>query len=163
MKGIICSGLSALILTTASVAIAAPAKYESQDLQSPPSIALNFNVPHISNSGIKNDTHFIEVEVLGMSLQDLMISVPSQMQRFSGVRVRDKSGRDIAAQTEINQGNLSIVFEQPLAPGNTVEVQFTGVKTTVPADKIILYGVTARRVGLQGEIPIGTARIDLPN
>jgi hypothetical protein len=162
MKGLICGSLSAFILTTSASAMAAPAKYESQNLQSPSSIALNYNVPHITNSGVKNDTHFIKVEVLGMSLQDLMISIPIQMQRFQGVRVRDKSGMDIAAKTEINQSNLSIIFDQPVASGNTVEVQFTGVKTIAPADKILLYGVTGKRVGLQGDIPIGTARIDLP-
>lgn len=163
MKGLICSGLSALILTTASAAIAAPAKYDTQDLQSPPSIALNYKVPHITNSGVRTDTHFIGVEVVGMSLQDLMISIPNQMQSFKGIRVRDKSGRDIAAKTEINQRNLSIIFEQPVTSGNYVEVQFTGVRTIVPSNKTFLYGVTAKREGLEGEIPIGTARVDLPS
>ncbi|AFY47816.1 Protein of unknown function (DUF2808) [Nostoc sp. PCC 7524] len=163
MKGLISGSLSALILTTTSTAIAAPVNYEQINSQPSSQVALKINVPHITNSGIRNNNHFIRVAVVGMSLQDLMISVPSQMERFNGVRVRDKSGMDIAAKIEISQGNVSIIFEQPVAPGNSVEVQFTGVKMAVSTDKILLYGVTAKRVGLEGEIPIGTARIDIPN
>ncbi|MFN6571495.1 hypothetical protein A6770_03290 [Nostoc minutum NIES-26] len=165
MKGLICGSLSALILTTSTAAIATPVKYEQSnaDRHRQSQVAFNVDVPHITHSGVRNDTHFIRVAVVGMSLQDLMISLPSQMERFNGVRIQDRSGREIAAKTEISKERLSITFDQPVNPGSSVEVQFTGVQTRIPVHKILLYGVTAKRVGLAGDIPIGTARIDLPD
>lgn len=165
MKGLICSSLSALILTTSAAATAAPAKYEqsNSDTYTVSQAALNVNVPHITNSGVRNNTHFIRVVVVGMSLQDLMISLPSQMERFNKVQIQDQSGKEIAAKTEVSKGRLSITFDQPLVPGSSVEVQFMGVQRRISSGNVLLYGVTAQRVGLKGDIPIGTARIDLPD
>ncbi|MDZ8053935.1 MAG: hypothetical protein RMX68_014950 [Aulosira sp. ZfuVER01] len=163
MKRLICGSLSALILTTSAAAIAAPAKYEKLDTQKQSQIASKINVPHITGSGIRNDTHFIRVAVAGMSVQDLMITLPYQMERFEKVQIQDQSGREIPAKTGITQERLTVTFEQPVAPGGSVEVQFTGIKRRIPSGKILLYGVTAQRVGLQGDIPVGTARIDVPD
>lgn len=162
MKNFICGSLSALILTTASTAIAKPISSQQLDSSLLSQVAYNVNVPSISNSGVRNDTHFIKVSVLGMSLQDLMISLPNQMERFSNVRVVDESGKEIAAKTEITKELLSITFEQPVASGNSLEVQLTGVQTKILDGRVLLYGVTAKRSGLKGEIPVGTARIDIP-
>jgi hypothetical protein len=163
MKGLICSSLSALILTTSAAAIAAPVKSQqsNSDTHTLSQVAFNVEVPHITNSGVRNDTHFIKVAVVGMSLQDLMISLPSQMGRFNGVRIIDQSGREIAAKTEMSKERLSVTFEQPVVPGSSVEVQITGVQRSNSSGNILLYGVTAKRVGLEGDIPIGTARIDI--
>ncbi|MCC5635258.1 DUF2808 domain-containing protein [Nostoc sp. CHAB 5844] len=162
MKGLIYGSLSALILTTASTAIATPTNSQQLNSSSLSQVAYNVNVPSITNSGIKNDTHFIKVSVLGMSLQDIMISLPNQMERFSNVRIVDESGQEIAAKTEITKERLSIIFDQPVASGTSLEVQLTGVQTKILDGRVLLYGVTAKRSGLQGEIPIGTARIDIP-
>ncbi|MDZ8024006.1 MAG: DUF2808 domain-containing protein [Nostoc sp. DedQUE11] len=163
MKGFIFGSLSALILTTSAAAIATPVKYQQSnyDTHTVSQIALNVNVPHITNSGVRNDTHYIRVAVAGMSLQDLMISLPSQMESFNKVRITDQSGQEIAAKTEINKERVSITFDQPVNPGASVEVEFLGVQRRIPFEKILLYGVTAKRVGLNGDIPIGTARIDI--
>lgn len=161
MKGLICSGLSVLLLATGYTAMAVPINYENTP--APQKIALQVNVPHITNSGVRNNTHFIRVAVVGMSLEDIMISLPSQMERFKGVKIRDQSGKEIAAKTEVTKERLSISFDQPLAPGNSLEVQFTGVQSRISGGRVLLYGVTAKRVGLQGEIPIGTARVDIPD
>ncbi|MDZ8185275.1 MAG: hypothetical protein RMX96_10530 [Nostoc sp. ChiSLP02] len=163
MKGLIFGSLSALILTISTASIAAPVKYEhsSSDTHTVSQIALNVNVPHITNSGARNDTHFIKVSVVGMSLADLMISLPNQMERFDKVRITDQSGKEIAAKTEINRERVSISFDQPVNPGDSVEVEFLGVQRRIPFEKVLLYGVTAKRVGLKGDIPIGTARVDI--
>lgn len=163
MQRLICGSLSIFILTTASAAIAAPIDYAQIDAKPPVRAVINYQVPHITNSGVRNNTHFIRVAVVGMSLEDLMISIPSQMERFNGVRIRDKFGKDIAAQIDVGKEIVSINFNEPVNPGESVEVLFTGVKTRVPLEKILLYGVMAKRVGLDGEIPVGTARIDLPD
>ncbi|MDZ7961341.1 MAG: hypothetical protein RMY34_26250 [Aulosira sp. DedQUE10] len=161
MKKLIGSALSALILTTSAAAIATPIKYEKLDTQTQSQIAYQINVPHITGSGVSNNTHFIKVAVVGMSLQDLMISLPNQMERFNGVEIKDQSGRQIAAKIEISKERLAITFDQPVAPGGLVEVHLTGVQTMSSGVKTLLYSVTGQRVGLKGEIPIGTARIDL--
>ncbi|BBD58339.1 hypothetical protein NIES2109_11120 [Nostoc sp. HK-01] len=162
MKGLIYGSLSALILSTAPTAIATPTNSQQIDLSLSSQIAYTVNVPSITNSGVRNDTHFIKVSVMGMSVQDLMISLPNQMERFSNVRVVDESGKKIGAKTEITKERLSITFDQPVASGSSLEVQLTGVQTKILDGRILLYGVTAKRTGLQGEIPVGTARIDLP-
>ena len=163
MKKLICGSLSALILTTSAAAIAAPAKYEKLDTQKQSQIASNISVPHITASGVRNDTHFIRLAIAGMSVQDLMITLPYQMERFEKVEIKDQSGREIAAKTEITKERLTVTFDQPVAPGGSVEVQFTGIQRRIPSARILLYGVTAQRVGLQGDIPVGTARIDVPD
>ena len=163
MKGLIFGSLSALILTTSATAFATPVKYHqsNSDTHTLSQVAFNFNVPHITNSGVKNDTHFIKVAIEGMSLQNLIISLPSQMERFNGVRIIDQSGGEIAAKTEISKERLLITFDQPVAPGSSLEVELRGVQRKSLGGNILLYGVSGQRVGLTGEIPIGTARIDL--
>ncbi|ABA20238.1 conserved hypothetical protein [Trichormus variabilis ATCC 29413] len=163
MKSLIYGSLSALILSTSAVAIATPVKHEQSgsNINKLSQVALNVNVPHITNSGVRNGNHFIRLAVVGMSLQDLMISLPSQMERFNGVRIRDESGKAISAKTEISKENLSITFDEPVTSGASVEVELTGVRRNSLGQDVLLYGVTARRVGLTGDIPVGTARIDI--
>ncbi len=163
MKGLIFGSLSALILTTSATALAIPIKYHQSnlDIHTLSQVALNINVPHITNSGVRNDTHFIKLAIKGMSLQDLMIYLPNQMERFNGVRITDQSGKEIASKIEISKERLSITFDQPVAPGSSLEVELTGVQRKSSGGNILLYKVSGQRVGLMGEIPIGTARIDL--
>ena len=161
MKRFIFGALSAVILTTSAAAIATPAKSEQLSTQAQSHTASTISVPHITDSGVFNSTQFIRVAVDGMSVQDLMITLPYQMEHFDRVQIKDQSGREIAAKTQITKERLTITFDQPVAPGNSVEVLFTGVRTRVPVVRTLLYGVTAQRVGLQGDIPVGTARIDV--
>ncbi|MEA5566727.1 MULTISPECIES: DUF2808 domain-containing protein [unclassified Anabaena] len=162
MKNLIGGCLSVLLLATGSTAMAIPINYDNIS-SSPQQVALQVNVPHITSSGVINNSHFIRVAVVGMSLENINIYLPSQMERFNGIKIKDKSGRDIAAKTEVTKERLSITFDQPITPGNSLEVQFTNVQARTSISRILLYGVTAKRVGLRGEIPIGTARVDLPD
>lgn len=165
MKVLFFGSLSALILTMSATALAKPVKdhhRSSLDTHILSQANFNFNVPHITNSGIRNDTHFIRLAVKGMSLQNLIISLPSQMERFNGVRITDQSGKEITAKTEISKERLLITFDQPLATDSSLEVELIGVRRKSLGGNILLYGVSGQRVGLMGEIPIGTARIDIP-
>ncbi|QMS92010.1 hypothetical protein HUN01_32050 [Nostoc edaphicum CCNP1411] len=163
MKGLIFGSLSALILTTSATALATPVKYHqsNSDTHTASQVAFNFNVPHITNSGVRNDIHFIKVAIEGMSLQNLIISLPSQMERFNGVRITDQSGGEIAAKTEISKERLLITFDQPVVPGSSLEVELRGVQRKSLGGNVLLYGVSGQRIGLTEEIPIGTARIDV--
>jgi hypothetical protein len=163
MKRLIYGGLSALLLTTttATAVMAEPATKLQALKTDELSMVFNFTAPMITNSGVRNSTHFIRVAVIGMSLQDLMISIPSEMERFNSVQVLDQSGQKVPAKIAVSKERLAITFDQPVPPGTYLQVEFNGVQMTLN-DGILLYGVTGRRVGLKGEIPIGTARIQLP-
>lgn len=164
MKGLIYGGISALLLTTATAAIAEPMnRIQAQALQTETAMVFNFTGPMITNSGVLNTTHFIRIAVIGMSLQDLMISIPSQMERFSSVRVIDQSGKEVPSKIDLSKRRLAITFDQPVTTGSYLQVEFTGVEMNTSNDGALLYQVTGQRVGLSGEIPIGTARIQIPS
>lgn len=163
MKSLIYGGLSALLLTTATAAMAEPGtRVQAQASLNETAMVFNFTGPMITNSGTLNSTHFIRVAVIGMSLQNLMVSIPSQMERFDSVQVIDQSGKEVPSKINVSKERLAIAFDQPVAPGNYLQVEFRGVRMTTGGDTL-LYGITAQRTGLKGEIPVGTARIQVPH
>lgn len=187
MKRVLSSGLSALLLTTATTALAFPALSKSAQstlpaketiaptttrLASAPTapiqeqayapMTFNFSAPIVTNSGVLGSTHFIRVAVIGMSLKTLMLSIPSQMEKYEAIRVMDQTGSLIPANVTADGKRVAIAFNQPVAPGSTVEVLFTGVQMRGGGGETLFYGVTAERVGLIGEIPVGTARVQVP-
>jgi hypothetical protein len=164
MKSLIYGGLFTLLLTTATAAMAEPTtRVQAQAAQNETGMVFNFTGPMITNSGVLNSTHFIRVAVIGMSLQDLMISIPSQMDRFESVRVLDQSGKEIPSKINLSKERVTIAFDQPVLPGSYLQVEFTGVQMNTSDGGTLLYGITAQRVGLRAAIPVGTARIQLPS
>jgi hypothetical protein len=163
MKRFIYGGLSTLLLATATLSpgFATPAPQISTVALE--SMVFNFTAPFISSSALLNDNHVIRVMVVGMSLEDLMISIPPQMARFSRVQVRDSSGKEVPAKITATKGQVAIVFNQPVESGRLLEVNISGVQVEREQGEILLYGVTAKRMGLQGQIPVGTARIQVPS
>ncbi len=124
---------------------------------------LELNAPTIVSSGVEGSHHFIRIAVIGMSLKDVMVSLPEQMERFDNVQVRDQMGKTIPAQVSVVNHRATFNFEQPVSPGMTIEVSFNGVEMRGAGGENLLYGVTAERVGLMGEIPVGTAQVHVPN
>jgi hypothetical protein len=163
MKRFIYGGLSTLLLATATLSpgLAAPAPQFSKIALD--SMVFNFTAPFISSSALLNDNHVIRVMVIGMSLEDLMISIPPQMAKFSRVQVRDNAGKEVPAKITATKGQVAIVFNQPVESGQTLEVNISGVQVEREQGDILLYGITAKRMGLRGEIPVGTARIQVPS
>lgn len=153
MKGLIYSSLSALLLAT-TTGVMPPVTNPAQA-----QMRLNFNAPIITDSGVRGSNHFIRVAVLGMSLQDLMIALPEQMEKFEGVRVTDESGKEVPAKITVNQENVAINFAQPVTPNTDLKIELTNVQMRNPGGETLLYGLTAQRVGLRGQIPIGTALV----
>lgn len=159
MKRILFQGLSLTIFALAAlpglaqepVAISQPATGKS--------MTFNFSAPFISDSGLLGNHHFIDVMVVGMGLEDLEVTIPREMPRFNRVRVLDGAGRNIPASIDASNSLVSVKFDQPVEPGMTVRLDISGTSANNQRDQILLYGVTARRVGLRGSIPIGTARI----
>lgn len=163
MKGFIYGGLTALMLTVATGAMAEPLTQGRGQNLSTDSMVFNFNAPIITNSGVQNSVHFIRVAVIGMTLQDLVVMTPSQMEKYETVRVIDQSGKEVASKVSRSDRRVAITFDQPVAPGGYLQVEFGGVRMGSLSDNSLFYGVTGQRAGIQGEIPIGTARIQLPS
>jgi hypothetical protein len=165
MKGLLHCGLTALLLTVATPVIVQQTATKAQSEEAPSgssSMIFNFSAPIITNSGALGSTQFIRIAVIGMTLKDLQIDVPSQMERYESIRVIDQTGKQVGTKINSSKERVGIVFDQPVAPGGYLQVEFVGVRMTSQSDGILLYGVTGQRSGLSGQIPIGTARIQLP-
>ncbi len=98
-----------------------------------------------------------------MSLKDLMVSLPSQMENYDGIRVVNQAGQDIPAQIAPDKKRVAITFNQPVPQGTYLEILFTNVEMRGSGGDTLFYGVTAERTGITGEIPVGTARVQLPS
>lgn len=163
MKRILFQGLSFAVFALAALpGLAQEPVAVSQPAATSKNMTFNFSAPFISSSGLRGDHHIIEVMVVGMGLEDLEVTIPSQMARFGRVRVLDSAGHTIPASIDASQSLVSVKFDQPIEPGTTVRLDISDVDTQREEGQILLYGVTARRVGLRGAIPIGTARIHGP-
>lgn len=171
MKGLIFGGVSTLLVAIAGVSAVSPAfarpVVESAESASPIGdnsvMTFNFTAPFITNSGVRGSAHFIRLAVVGMAVEDLMISLPSQMERYDKIVVLDQNSREIPAKVTVTNNQAAIVFNQAVVPGSYVEVKFTGVEMRGSGGDTLFYGVTAQRRGLRGEIPVGTARVQVPS
>jgi hypothetical protein len=125
MKPLLRGGLSALLLTTTIGVMPLLTPHVLAQTAAAPMV-FNFTAPIITNSGVRGSTHFIRIAVIGMSLKDLMIEVPSQMEGYDGIRVTDQFGKVVAAKTDFAKDRVSISFAPPVTPGGYLEVSFTG-------------------------------------
>ncbi|MBC7970968.1 MAG: hypothetical protein H7Z11_12760 [Verrucomicrobia bacterium] len=164
MKGLVYGGLAVLLLTTASAAMSEETTRVQAELaqSEASSMIFNFTAPIITNSGVLGSTHFIRIAVIGMTLKDLQVSLPKQMDRFDGLRVIDQSGKEVSSKISLSKERVEIVFDKPVAPGGYLQLEFSGIRMVSPRNGTLFYGVTGQRVGLSGEIPVGTATIQLP-
>jgi hypothetical protein len=159
MKRFALVSLSAIALTLTSTL---PTIASAPLVDSRSEMSFSFNAPFISSSGLRGDHHLIRVMVLGMALQDVMVMVPSKMAKFRNISVTDESGKPIPAKIDRSDRRVSVVFNQPVTPGKTITLDFSDADVSMEEGEILLYGVTAKQVGLEPEIPIGTARIQIP-
>lgn len=151
--------------STIALAIAAslPATATAPVILPQSAMSFSFNSPFVSSSGLQGEHHLIRVMVLGMSLEDLMVLIPPQMAKFSSIIVKDESGKTIPAKISRAESRVAVVFDQPVAPGRTIELDFTNGDTAMEQGEILLYRITAKQAGINTEIPIGTARIQVPS
>lgn len=162
MKRILSSGLFAVALALTAPSVLANEVAANKPSPKSSNMTFSFSAPFISSSGLLGDHHVIDVMVVGMALEDLEVTIPPQMARFNTVRVLDGAGQEIPGTLDYSQSLVSIKFDQPVEPGQTVRLDISGVDLNREEGEILLYGVTARRVGLRGSIPVGTARIHGP-
>ncbi|UBF30051.1 DUF2808 domain-containing protein (plasmid) [Kovacikia minuta CCNUW1] len=175
MKRLIYGGVSALAFAIAASSVGLPASARPaittghSDSSVPlvmsgeTAMTFNFTAPFISSSGIRGNVHFIRLAVVGMSLRDLMVSIPSQMENYQSIRVINQTGQDIPAKISVDKRRVAVLFDQPIPQGSYVELMFTGVQMNTSGGDTLFYGVTAEREGITGEIPVGTARVHIPS
>ncbi|HIK15164.1 MAG TPA: hypothetical protein IGS53_07755 [Leptolyngbyaceae cyanobacterium M33_DOE_097] len=173
MQGSIYKAIPALLVAIASTSIvssvsASPDNTSRTKVALPPIMAgetgmtFNFTAPFITSSGVRGDSHFIRVAVVGMSINDLMISLPKQMEKYEGIQVINQGGQAVPARISTDRGRVAIVFNESVTQGSYLEVRFTNVQMRRGGGETLFYGVTAERTGVNGEIPIGTARVNIP-
>ncbi len=126
-------------------------------------MSFNFTAPFIASSGILGSNHVIRLAVVGMSLENLSVAIPSQMERYDSIQVLNQAGQTIPAKIAANKTQVNITFDKPVTAGNYVQVLFTGVEMRGGGGDTLFYGVTAERSGIKGQIPVGTARIHIPS
>jgi hypothetical protein len=154
--------LSALLLATAATPPAISAPKPMLDSGAFNKMEFSFTAPFISSSALLNNHHIIRIMVVGMSLEDVRVSIPQQMSRFDKVQVLDGAGRAIPAKITASREQVAIAFNQPVESGMTFSIVIDGLQTELEEGETLLYGVTAKRTGLTERIPIGTARIQVP-
>lgn len=54
------------------------------------------------------------------------------------------------------------MFDQAVAPSSALEVDLSGVPQFTPWGETLEYGVSAEQEGVNGQIFVGTARIQVP-
>ncbi|MGV0029472.1 hypothetical protein ACFE35_31215, partial [Phormidesmis priestleyi ANT.L61.2] len=62
----------------------------------------------------------------------------------------------------VNKQQVAIAFDQAVTPGSSLEVDFSGVPQLTPWGETLEYEVSAEQEGLTGQIPVGTARVQVP-
>lgn len=122
-------------------------------------------VPHILESGAYPNsastpyaTHHFTIHVQGKSLSELSIDLPEYVSILQGIEVTNQSGQKIDAKVSVNNRIATIVFSKSVQPDTTLSIEMKGVNT-LGIDNTWHYRVYGKMVGINEEIPLGTARI----
>lgn len=157
MKNLIIGAVSSFVLASGVLPVVVPAAQAQ--------MSFNFSAPFVSDSGIvgaSGDMHFITVAVTGHPLTDLIITLPNDMRVLKGAKITDQTGKEVTSTVAVSTGSIAINFPQPVAPDNYIKVTLSGVEMDRQGGSA-MYRVTARKEGLRGDLPIGTAIVRLPN
>ncbi|PMB10719.1 DUF2808 domain-containing protein [Fischerella thermalis CCMEE 5273] len=129
----------------------------------------DFNASHlVKTAAYPNDTtaidatHKFEVHVQGKPLAELGIDLPEGVIINDGIEVKNQSGEKVPTTVSINDRKATVAFSQPVAPETKISVFMRGVNTPRYEPGYTpnwQYQVYAKKVGLNGEIPLGLARI----
>lgn len=122
------------------------------------------NITHLGKSAaipidslVPDATHKFDVHVQGKALSKLVIDIPEGVS-VRGIKVKNKSGQQIPATVSINGRKATVAFAEPVAPGNSLTVFMNGVDGP-DYGQTLNYQVSAKKVGMNGNIPLGLARV----
>lgn len=147
MKGLILGSLSVLAMSVASV----------------PAAEAFTTITNSIISGARYMNHSLELKVDRSNLTGLNIALPEQVRDLDEVQIFDQSGEMIAAETNINDGLVSINFDRPVAPGNKLALKFKGVNGRYLPGDTLSYRVSALKEGLSQPIPLRSATVRIPD
>ncbi|RUT01574.1 hypothetical protein DSM106972_066710 [Dulcicalothrix desertica PCC 7102] len=125
------------------------------------------NITHLGKSAavpldalVPDATHKFDVHVQGKALSELTIDIPEDVS-FKGITVKNKSGQKIPATVSVNDKKATVAFSEPVAPGNSLTIFMNGVNATNTYDysRTLHYRVSTKMVGMNGDIPLGLARV----
>jgi hypothetical protein len=132
---------------------------EAGECQSDAQVALCLSQCNLSSLSL---LHIWVAPVANHVLKNLTISIPSQMEGYSNIQVTDQTGKAITSKISANKQQVVIAFDQAVTPGSTLEIDFSGVPQITLWNQVLEYGVSAEQEGLAGQIPLGTARVQVP-
>jgi hypothetical protein len=120
-----------------------------------------YSTAYPKNARVQNATYHIGVEVAGYSLSQLSIEIPELVKTRRGIAITDQFGKEVDAIVSFKGRLATIAFAQPVSPGTTLELDMKGVNTlgTGRLGRTWLFPISSRYVGLNADIPLGTARI----
>ena len=120
--------------------------------------------PLITRSTVNNNDEFIiEFSASKLPIKDLAIILPQQMNELGNMSIKGNSGQDIKAEIQNDKDQVLIKFSEPIEPGNALKIRFTDINTQLTTGETLLYKLSVQQEGLLQRIPVGTARIDVPD
>ncbi len=119
-------------------------------------------LPSITGAAISGTSHVISIAGNGMSLTNIAISLPQQMENFSGITIQDQSGATVPAQIQRQDDLVTINFDAPVPAGSSLKVALNNVRMLTKGGERLPYSVSVMQTGAKGEISIGTALISVP-
>jgi len=113
------------------------------------------------NARVQNATFHVGIAVSGYSLSQLAIDIPKQVKIRREIEVTDQTGKKVDTAVSFNGTSATIAFTQPVPPGTTLELDIKGVSTsgTGRLGRVWLFPTSSRYIGLNADIPLGSARI----
>lgn len=156
--------MKALIQTAATTLIFIAAIPVMQAVGAPSNAKVSSTIhstAYPNNARVQNATFHVGIAVSGYSLSHLAIDIPKQVKIRRGIEVTDQTGKKVDTAVSFNGTSATIAFTQPVPPGTTLELDMKGVSTsgTGRLGRIWLFPTFSRYVGLNADIPLGTARI----
>lgn len=109
------------------------------------------------NPGVNNATHRVKLQVQDRSLTQIQIDLPEQV-RVGTIQVTDREGRIIPSNFAIADRQATISFAEPVVPNSYLRVDLQNVATP-HFSNTWLYPIHGQMAGINGTIPLGTARI----
>ncbi|MEM7715116.1 MAG: hypothetical protein AAF349_16310 [Cyanobacteria bacterium P01_A01_bin.68] len=120
--------------------------------------------PLITRSTVNNDDEFIiELGAGTLPVKDLAVILPQQMTSLGNVSIKDNSGENVKAEIQKDKDQVLITFSEPVEPGNALKIRLTDINTQSIMGETLLYQLSVQQEGLLQRVPIGTARIDVPD
>lgn len=132
-------------------------------------VANDAKAPHVKggvanpNSSRHEPVHYyFKLHVAGKPLSQLSIDAPEELRLSEQIEVTDSTGKKLDANVSLNGQRAIVAFAQPIPPDAVLKVDMRGIKKTAiqPDDgQIWNFLVSSKLVGLNGDIPLGVARI----